>query len=143
MAYGYLSEAFFAWYSGSTFERFAIWTRLFGPYAPCFWVMLFCNVGVLQLVWLPRVRRSPGALFGIALLINVGMWLERFVIVVSGPAQDFLPSSWNTAALTWLDFGLLFGSLGAFFSLMFLFIRVLPAISIFEVEELEHDEGAA
>jgi Ni/Fe-hydrogenase subunit HybB-like protein len=143
VAYGYLSEAFFAWYSGSTFERFAMWTRLFGPYAPMFWVMLACNVGVLQLVWFRQIRERPAALFAVAILINVGMWLERYVIVVSGPAQDFLPTSWNTQTLTWLDYGLLLGSLGTFFALIFLFIRVLPAISIFEVEELEHEEGAA
>jgi molybdopterin-containing oxidoreductase family membrane subunit len=143
VAYGYLSEAFFAWYSGSTFERFAMWTRLFGPYAPSFWVMLACNVGVLQLVWLRQIRERPVLLFAVAILINIGMWLERYVIVVSGPAQDFLPSSWNTQTLTWLDYGLLLGSLGTFFALIFLFIRVLPAISIFEVEELEHEEGRA
>jgi Ni/Fe-hydrogenase subunit HybB-like protein len=143
VAYGYLAEGFYAWYSGSPFERFAIWTRMFGPYAASFWVMLACNVGVLQLLWFGRIRRTPLALFAIAVLINVGMWLERFVIVVSGPAQDFLPSSWNQPSLTWLDFGLLFGSLGMFFALIFLFIRILPAISIFEVEELEHEAGTA
>jgi molybdopterin-containing oxidoreductase family membrane subunit len=105
--------------------------------------MLACNVGVLQLLWYRRIRSNLPALFIIAILINVGMWLERFVIVVAGPAQDFLPSSWGTADLTWLDYGLLFGSLGTFFALMFLFIRVLPAISIFEVEELAHEEGKA
>jgi molybdopterin-containing oxidoreductase family membrane subunit len=143
VAYGYLCEAFYAWYSGSVFERYAMWAHVFGPYAKSFWVMLVCNVGVLQLLWFRRVRSNLPALFVIAILINVGMWLERFVIVVAGPAQDFLPSSWGTADLTWLDYGLLFGSLGTFFALMFLFIRILPAISIFEVEELAHEEGRA
>jgi molybdopterin-containing oxidoreductase family membrane subunit len=105
--------------------------------------MLACNVGVLQLLWFRAIRLNPVALFVVAVLINVGMWLERFVIVVTGPAQDFLPSAWDTQSLTWLDYGLLFGSLGTFFALMFLFIRVLPAISIFEVEELAHEEGVA
>jgi len=143
VAYGYLSEAFVSWYSGNVFERYEVWTRAFGPYAPLFWIMLACNVGVLQLLWFRPIRTNMPLLFAIALVINVGMWLERFVIVVTGPARDFLPSSWNTATLTWLDYGLLFGSLGTFFALMFLFIRILPAISIYEVEELAHEEGAA
>jgi molybdopterin-containing oxidoreductase family membrane subunit len=143
VAYGYLSETFFSWYSGTPDEQYELVARFLGPYAPCFWVMLACNVGILQLLWFRRLRTNMVALFVIAILINVGMWLERFVIVVSGPAQDFLPSSWNTATLTWLDFALLFGSLGTFFALMFLFIRLLPAISIFEVAEQAHEEGSA
>jgi molybdopterin-containing oxidoreductase family membrane subunit len=143
VAYGYLVEAFFAWYSGSPFERYMMFARMFGPYAPSFWLMLFCNVGVLQLLWFRRVRLDRRALFAIALLVNVGMWTERFVITVSSLANDFLPSAWDAQSLTWLDYGLLFGSIGAFFALMFLFIRVLPAISIFEVEELAHGRGQA
>jgi molybdopterin-containing oxidoreductase family membrane subunit len=143
VAYGYFAEFFYAWYSGSPFERYVMWSRLFGPYAPSFWVMIGCNVGLLQLLWFPRIRRDMRLLFGLALLINVGMWLERFVIVVSGPARDFLPSAWDTQTLTALDYGLLFGSLGTFFALIFLFIRILPAISIFEVEKLAHEEGKA
>ena len=117
-----------------------IWARMFGPYAASFWVMLFCNVAVLQLVWFPAIRRNTQALFVIAVVINVGMWTERFVITVTGLANDFLPSAWNTQTLTWLDYGLLFGSLGTFFAMIFLFIRVLPAISIFEMRELIHEE---
>jgi molybdopterin-containing oxidoreductase family membrane subunit len=143
VAFGYLSEAFFAWYSGSVYERHEMWSRAFGPYGPNFWVMLVLNVGVLQLVWFRRVRASPIVLFVIALLINVGMWLERFVIVVSSESETFLPATWGTQTLTWLDYGLLFGSLGTFFALIFLFVRILPAISIFEVEELAHEEGKA
>jgi molybdopterin-containing oxidoreductase family membrane subunit len=143
VAYGYMSEAFYAWYSGEPYERYMMWARMFGPYAPSFWLMLACNVGVLQLLWFRRIRRNLAALFAIALIVNVGMWTERFVITVTGPANDFLPSAWNTASLTWLDYGLLFGSIGTFFALMFLFIRVLPAISIFEVAELAHEEGDA
>jgi molybdopterin-containing oxidoreductase family membrane subunit len=105
--------------------------------------MLLLNVGVLQLLWFRRLRLSPVILFIIALLINVGMWTERFVIVVSSEAETYLPSTWGTQTLTWLDYGLLFGSLGTFFALIFLFVRLLPAISIFEVEELAHEEGKA
>jgi molybdopterin-containing oxidoreductase family membrane subunit len=143
VAFGYLSEAFFAWYSGSPYERYEMWSRAFGPYGPSFWLMLLLNVGVLQLLWFRRLRHSPVILFIIALLINVGMWTERFVIVVSSEAETYLPSTWGTQTLTWLDYGLLFGSLGTFFALIFLFVRILPAISIFEVEELAHEEGKA
>jgi molybdopterin-containing oxidoreductase family membrane subunit len=143
VAYGYATEAYFSWYSGSPYERYLMWSRMFGPYAASFWLMLVCNVGLLQLLWFPVIRRSMPLLFLIAILINVGMWLERFVITVTGPARDFLPAAWNEPSLTWLDFCLLFGSLGTFFALIFLFIRLLPAISIFEVEELAHEEGKA
>jgi molybdopterin-containing oxidoreductase family membrane subunit len=143
VAYCYVAEFFFAWYSGDPYERTVAWSRLAGPYAPAFFVTLACNVGVLQLLWFRAVRRNMPLLFTVAILVNVGMWLERFVITVSGPARDFLPASWDTATLTWLDFGLLFGSIGTFFALMFLFVRVLPAITIFEVAELAHEEGKA
>src|SRR5690606_5062956 len=114
VAYGYISEAFFAWYSGEDYERIMMWRRLFGPYASLFWLMLFCNVGVLQLLWFRRIRLTMPALFVIAVLINVGMWTERYMIVVTGPANDFLTSSWGTQSLTWVDFGILFGSVGTF-----------------------------
>ncbi|MEI8715531.1 NrfD/PsrC family molybdoenzyme membrane anchor subunit [Mesorhizobium sp. ISC11] len=137
--YGYVTEAFFAWYSGEAYERTMMAERAFGPYAPFFWVMLACNCGVLQLLWFRRVRLNMPALFAIALIINLGMWIERYVIVVSGPSRDFLPSSWGEQSLTWLDFGILFGSIGTFFALVFLFVRILPAITIFEVEELAQE----
>jgi Ni/Fe-hydrogenase subunit HybB-like protein len=145
VAYGYISEAFYSWYSGDPFERFMMWNRAFGDYGWTFWLMLACNVGTLQFLWFKRVRTNPWLLFALSLLINVGMWLERYVIVVTSLTRDFVPSRWRDVAPTWTDFGLLFGSLGMFFALMFLFIRVLPAITIFEVEELEHQvkEGAA
>lgn len=141
VTYGYISEAFFAWYSGEDYERTMMVMRAFGPYAPMFWVMLFCNCGVLQLLWFRAIRLNPVALWAIAILVNIGMWLERYVIVVTSPANDFLPSAWGTQSLTWLDYGIFFGSLGTFFALIFLFIRVLPAITIFEVEELAAEKG--
>ncbi|MEX2615239.1 MAG: NrfD/PsrC family molybdoenzyme membrane anchor subunit [Alphaproteobacteria bacterium] len=143
VAYGYANEAFFAWYSGEAFERHMMWNRAFGSYGVLFWSMLFCNVVVLQALWFRRIRFNMAALFVIALLINIGMWLERYVIVVTGPSRDYLPSSWNEQSLTWLDFGILFGSLGTFLALIFLFIRILPAITIFEVEELAHETQGA
>ena len=141
VAYGYINEAFFAWYSGDEFHRYSMWARAFGDYAWTFWVMIFCNVGLLQFLWFRAVRTNPWLLFGLALLINVGMWLERYVIVVTSLTRGFLPSAWGDVAPTWVDFALLFGSLGMFFALMFLFVRVLPLITIFEMRELAHDKA--
>ena len=139
VAYGYLSEAYFAWYSGDEFERYAIWNRMFGGYGWTFWMMIACNVGTLQLLWFGRVRTNPWLMFVLALIINTGMWLERYVIVVTSLTRDFLPSSWDNVSPTWVDFGILFGSLGLFFAMMFIFVRLLPLMTIFEVEELRHD----
>ncbi|HEY9009412.1 MAG TPA: NrfD/PsrC family molybdoenzyme membrane anchor subunit [Devosia sp.] len=139
VAFGYVSEAYFAWYSGDEYERYMIWNRAFGDYGWLFWTMLACNVGALQLLWFRSVRRSQWTMFALAMVINIGMWIERYVIVVTSLTRDFLPSAWNTLAPTWTDFGLLAGSLGLFFALMFLFVRLLPALSISEVEELQHE----
>lgn len=136
VAYGYASEFFFAWYSGEPVERQMAWARATGPYASIFWVMLACNVGLLQLLWFRWIRLWMPGLFVISILINLGMWLERYMIVVTGPSRTFLPSAWDTQSMTWVDFGVLFGSLGAFATLLFLFFRLLPAITIFEEEEL-------
>ena len=145
VAYGYISEAFFSWYSGDPFERYMMWNRAFGDYSWTFWVMLACNVGLLQFLWFKRVRTNPWLLFVLSLGINVGMWIERYVIVVVSLTRDFVPSMWRNVTPTWVDYSLLLGSLGMFFALMFLFLRLLPAITIFEVEELEHklEEGKA
>lgn len=137
--YGYVSEAFFAWYSGEAYERMMMVQRAVGPYSVLFWTMLACNCVALQLLWLRSVRRNMPLLFAVAVFINIGMWIERYVIVVSGPSRDFLPSAWGEQSLTWLDYGILFGSLGTFFALVFLFVRILPAITIFEVEELAEE----
>jgi molybdopterin-containing oxidoreductase family membrane subunit len=142
VAYGYASEAFFSWYSGDEFERAMMWYRAFGDYGWTFWIMLACNVGTLQLLWFRRVRTNQWLFFVLALIINAGMWLERYVIVVTSLTRDYMPSDWRDVAPTWLDFGLLFGSIGMFFALYFLFVRVLPFISIFEVEELRHKRRA-
>ena len=139
VAFGYADEAFFSWYSGDEFERYTMWARIFGDYAWTFWIMLACNVGTLQLLWFKRIRTNAWLLFTLALVINVGMWLERYVIVVTSLVRDYVPSMWREIPTpSWTDFGLLFGSLGLFLSLFFLFVRVLPFISIFEVEELRH-----
>jgi len=138
VVYGYAMENFFAWYSGNPHELSMLHYRLTGAYAPAYWSLLFCNVGVLQFLWSRRIRRSPWLLFGLSLVANVGMWLERFVIVVTTLSHDFLPSSWDGYVPTFWDWSLFVGTLGFFVALLFLFIRVLPMISIFEMRELVH-----
>jgi len=136
VAYGYMMEAFMAWYSGEAYETFMIANRAAGPYAGYFWTLLLCNVVVPQVLWFPQVRSNVLALFVIALIVNIGMWLERFVIVITSLHRDFLPSSWGMYAPTFWDWATFFGTIGLFLSLMFLFIRLLPMISIFEMRTL-------
>jgi molybdopterin-containing oxidoreductase family membrane subunit len=136
VAYGYGAEAFYAWYSGNQFERYQTLNRVFGPYAPAYWGLITVNVVIPQLLWLKRVRTHVVPLFLVALAINIGMWLERFVIVIVSLHRDFLVSSWALYVPTIWDWGTLFGSVGLFLSLLFLFVRVLPMISIFEMREL-------
>jgi molybdopterin-containing oxidoreductase family membrane subunit len=136
VAYGYGMEAFMAWYSGGVYEQGVMASRMYGPYAPFYWALIACNVVAPQLLWSSRLKASVPFLFAMALVVNIGMWLERFVIIVISLHRDFLPSSWGMFYPTWVDWSLLFGSLGLFFSLLFLFIRVLPMISIFEMRTL-------
>src|SRR6185503_11095282 len=136
VAYGYLTEAFIAWYSGNLYEGFMIWNRMTGPYAPVYWSLIVCNVVVPQVLWLKRVRTSVPILFVISLIVNVGMWLERFVIIVTSLHRDFLPSSWGMFRPTFWDWSTYVGTIGLFLSLLFLFLRFLPMISIFEMRTI-------
>jgi Ni/Fe-hydrogenase subunit HybB-like protein len=136
--YGYLMEAFVAWYSGQAYERFVIWNRMTGPYWWALWLLVLCNGLVPQALWSYRVRTSPVLLFLISLVVNTGMWLERYVIVVTSLHRDFLPSSWGMYAGTGWDWATFLGTIGLFLTLFYLFIRVLPMISIFEMRELVH-----
>jgi molybdopterin-containing oxidoreductase family membrane subunit len=136
VGYGYVTEAFFAWYSGSGFEEYMMLNRMTGPYAPVYWALIFCNIVTIQLLWFRRVRSNPLLLFLISLVVSVGMWLERYVIVVTSLHRDFLPSSWGMYAGTFWDWATYLGTLGLFFSLFFLFIRFLPMISIFEMRTI-------
>jgi molybdopterin-containing oxidoreductase family membrane subunit len=136
VAYGYMMEFFISWYSGDTSEAAQTLYRLTGPYAPFVYVMLICNVLVPQLLWIKRVRFNIPLLFAISLLINVGMWLERQIIVMVSLAHDFMPSSWGLYIPTFWDWSTLIGTLGLFLALLFVFIRLLPAISMFEMREL-------
>ena len=142
VAYSYGVEHFMGWYSDVPTESFLFYDREFGHYGVAYWVMLFCNVCVIQLLWWKRMRRSPLVLFIISLLVNLGMWLERFVIVVSSLARDYMPSAWHNFAPTRWDYAILIGSMGLFFLLFLLFVRSLPVISISELSELAHQKAA-
>ncbi len=135
IAYSYATEIFSSWYSGNTFEEFMTQNRALGPYAPLYWLMIACNVIIPLALIFKRVRQRPLLLFIIALLVNVGMWTERFVIVVVSLSADFLPSAWGIYSPTIWDIITLVGSIGLFAALIFLFIRLLPVISISEVQE--------
>jgi Ni/Fe-hydrogenase subunit HybB-like protein len=136
VVYGYGMESFTAWYSGNPYEQYVLLNRLQGPYAPLFWALLLCNAVIPQALWSGRIRRNALALFGISLVVNVGMWLERFVIVVTSLHRDYLPSSWDMYWPTVWDWGTFLGTIGLFLTLLFVFIRVLPMISMFEVRTL-------
>lgn len=136
VAYGYMMEIFMAWYSGNPVEMYMITNRMVGPYAPMYWALIFCNVLVPQALWFRRVRANVKVLFIVSMAVNIGMWLERFIIVVTSLHRDFLPSSWGMYTPTVWDWSLYVGTIGLFFALLFLFIRFLPMISIFEMREL-------
>ncbi|MDQ3585685.1 MAG: polysulfide reductase NrfD [Acidobacteriota bacterium] len=136
VAYGYMMEAFFAWYSQNTYEEYMIINRMTGPYAWAYWALIFCNIVTPQFLWSKRVRHSTAALFVISLVVSVGMWLERFVIIVTSLHRDFLPSSWAMYSPTIFDWTMFIGTIGLFFTLFFLFIRFLPIISIFEMRTI-------
>jgi len=136
VGYGYMIEAFMSWYSGSPYEKYMMWNRLTGPYWPVFWSLMLCNIVTPQFLWWKSVRSSPLVLWIIAVIVNVGMWLERFVIVVTSLHRDFLPSSWGMYFPTKYDWATYIGTLGFFVALFFLFIRFLPMISIFEMRTL-------
>ncbi len=136
VTYGYLMENFIAWYGGDRYEAFAFWNRRAGPYGWVYAIQLFCNVLVPQAMWIPRVRRSWIAAWIISILVNVGMWTERFVIIAVSLHRDFLPSSWKMYGPTWVDWSLLLGSMALFGTLFLLFLRFVPAVSSSEVKEL-------
>ena len=140
VGYSYATEFFFAWYSGVQFEQFVFINRAIGPYAWAYWIMVSCNVLFPQLFWFKKIRRSIPAMMVIVILVNVGMWFERLVIVVTSLHRDFLPSSWGMFIPTLVDGGILLGSFGLFFTLVILFTKALPVVSIAEVKAVS--EGA-
>ncbi|MBV8902102.1 MAG: polysulfide reductase NrfD [Acidobacteriia bacterium] len=136
VAYAYIMETFMAWYSGSTYEQQAFWNRMTGPYAAQYWFLITCNVVAPNLLWFKKFRQSPVLLFISSIIVLIGMWLERFMIIVTSLAQDFVQSSWGLFHATRWDFATFFGTIGLFLFLFFLFVRALPMISIFEVRTL-------
>ncbi len=140
VGYAYGMEFFIAWYSGNTFEQFVFINRAFGPYAWAYWTMVSCNVIFPQLFWFKKIRRSIPITMVLVILVNVGMWFERFVIIVTSLHRDFLPSSWAMYYPTLVDLGLLLGSFGFFFTFLLLFLKTLPLVSISEIKAVV--EGA-
>jgi molybdopterin-containing oxidoreductase family membrane subunit len=140
VAYSYVVEVFTAYYGGDAHEIAIIDDRYTGAYAPIAWAVVLCNVAIPQALWLGWVRRSPLALFALGLVVLVGMWLERFMIIVQSLAHDFLPSSWHLYVPTFWDLATLAGSIGAFALLFLLFLRFLPAISMAELRKEAHHE---
>jgi molybdopterin-containing oxidoreductase family membrane subunit len=140
VAYGYMMEGFMSWYSGSLYEKYMMLNRMFGAYGAMFWALMLFNVLVPQALWLTRVRTNVAALFVIAISVNIGMWLERYVIVVVSLSRDYMPSAWGTYSATVWDWAVFVGSIGLFLALMFIFVRLLPMISIFEMRGLLHEE---
>jgi molybdopterin-containing oxidoreductase family membrane subunit len=141
VSYGYLAEIFTAFYSGDVYERYMTVNRFAGPYGPVYWAMLACNVLVPQLFWFRRVRHSVPLLFVLSLVINCGMWMERFLIVVTSLHRDYLPSAWGMFYPTRWDWITLFGSIALFVWLFLLFVRFLPLISIAEMRELVRESA--
>jgi molybdopterin-containing oxidoreductase family membrane subunit len=136
VGYGYVMEAFMGWYSGNRYDSFMLWNRLHGPYAFFYWMLLVCNLVIPQVLWFRKLRTSPLWLFVISGVVLIGMWLERFIIVVVSLHRDFLTSSWGMYYPTRWDWMTFTGTIGLFLAAIFLFVRILPMISIFEMRTL-------
>lgn len=136
VGYAYMMEFFMAWFSGSQYEAFAFVNRAFGPYAWAYWIMVSCNVIFPQLFWFRKVRTSIVPMFIISIIVNIGMWFERFVITVTSLHRDFLPSSWSYYSPTFVDIFTFVGSFGLFFTLFLLFLKFLPMIAVAEVKAI-------
>ena len=136
VGYAYSMEFFMAWYSGNAYEGFAFVNRAFGPYWWGYWIMVSCNVLSPQIFWFKKARKNLWIVFIISIFVNIGMWFERFVIVVTSLNRDFLPSSWHYFSPTWVDVLTLVGSFGLFFTLFMLFCRFLPQVAISEVKNV-------
>lgn len=137
----YITELFIAWYSGSIYEKFAFYNRAFGPYWWAYWIMMTCNVISPQLMWFKKLRRSVVFTFILSIFINIGMWFERFVIVVTSLHRDYLPSSWAMYKPTITEVGIFIGTLGIFFTCFLLFVRFFPVVAIAEVKSVLKNAG--
>jgi molybdopterin-containing oxidoreductase family membrane subunit len=143
VGYSYVIEFFIAWYSGNPYESFAHMNRALGPYAWAYWIMISCNVLVPQLFWSKRLRTSIPVMFAASILINVGMWFERFIIIVASLQREYLPSAWSDYAPTTIEIATFIGTLGLFFTLFLLFCRFVPVIAIAEVKGVIHPAHGA
>ncbi|MGE3163808.1 MAG: NrfD/PsrC family molybdoenzyme membrane anchor subunit [Planctomycetota bacterium] len=143
VGYAYGTEFFIAWYSGNPNERFAFINRAFGPYWWAYWIMVSCNVISPQLFWFKKLRTSIPVMFVLSIFVNIGMWFERFVIIVTSLANDYLPSSWGYYTPTAVDVGIMLGSFGLFFTLFLLFCRFAPFVAMAEVKQVLHDQNHA
>jgi molybdopterin-containing oxidoreductase family membrane subunit len=136
VGYAYAMEFFMAWYSGSQFERFVFLNRALGPYAWAYWTMVSCNVIFVQGFWFKKIRTCVPVMFVIGILVNVGMWFERYVIIVTSLSRDFLPSSWGHFSPTLYDYGILSLGFGLFFTCVLLFVRFLPSVAMAELKSV-------
>ncbi len=136
LAYAYAFEPFTSWYSGDKYEMYVVYNRLFGPVAWSYWGVLICNIFIPQVLWFHKVRVSPKPLFAVSIVVLIGMWLERYMLIVTSLHRDFLPSSWANFVATFWDNSTFYGSMGLFITLFLLFIRFLPMISMSEMREL-------
>lgn len=141
VGFAYATEFFIAWYSGSYWERYIFLNRAFGPYWWSYWAMVSCNLFIPQVFWFKKLRRSPWFVFVISIFVNIGMWFERFVIIVTSLHQDFLSSSWRMYAPTWVEVTILVGSFGLFLTLYLLFARFLPVIAAAETKSILKTSG--
>jgi molybdopterin-containing oxidoreductase family membrane subunit len=140
VTYSYIVEAFIAWYSGNQYEMYtALVDRTKATYAPVYWGVAFCNCVVVQVLWSRRLRTNPGALFAVAVFVQVGMWGERFMLIITSLHRDFLPSSWRSYTPSWIDWTILGGTCSFFLFLFLLFLRFVPFIPISELKELRHE----
>ncbi len=137
----YLTELFIAWYSGYIYEQYAFFNRVFGPYWWSYVGMMACNVLAPLVFWSKKARRSLFITFFMSIFINIGMWFERFVIIATTLARDYLPSSWSYYAPTWVEIGLFLGSLGLFFTCFLIFARIAPVVAIAEVKSILKSSG--
>ena len=137
----YITELFMAWYSQSPYEQYTFATRFLGRYSWAYWIMMSCNVITTQFFWFRKLRRNVLFVFFMSIVINVGMWYERFVIIVTSLSQDYIPSSWLLYEGSWVEVGIFAGTLGLFFTAFLLFTRVFPVIAIAEVKSVLHTSG--
>ena len=137
----YLTELFIAWYSGYIYEQFAFYNRVLGPFYWSYIGMMTCNVLSPQIFWWKKMRRNVFVTFVMSLFVNVGMWFERFVIIATTLARDYIPSSWSYYTPTWVEIGLFVGTIGLFFTLFLLFTRVAPVVAIAEVKSILKSSG--